>query len=213
MSQAEDTVSRLSLPLRRMSRGDYPRARKQADCRKTSNMEKMMRRLFLQTILGFLALSAVGCGQVSPTAPGPLGSGGAGAFAAGGAQTVPLKGTLEGTSAVTPLSPPFASVVITAAGNATQLGQFTLHAPHIVNFATANGEGTFTFTAANGDRLTAAFAGHANTTTPIFSIEEHATITGGTGRFEGATGTFAVHRLFNPADGTTTGSFEGTLVF
>jgi hypothetical protein len=118
---------------------------------------------------------------------------------------------LEGSVTVTPLQPPLASVHISATGNATQLGRFTLEVPHIVNFATAFGQGTFTFTAANGDTLTADFTGHAQTGTPIFSIVEDATITGGTGRFAGASGSFIVHRSFDPAGGTTTGSFEGTI--
>jgi hypothetical protein len=139
----------------------------------------------------------------------PGGSGGA--FARGGIHTVPLKGTIEGTVSVTPLNPPLASVVITASGTATGLGQFTLQVPHTVNFATRTGTGTFTFTAANGDRLTASFTGLADTSQPIFSIEEQATITGGTGRFAGATGTFTAHRLFDPVAQTTTGTFEGII--
>jgi hypothetical protein len=101
--------------------------------------------------------------------------------------------------------------VITASGNATGLGAFTLQVPHTVNFATATGTGTFTFIAANGDRLTASFTGQADTSQPIFSIVENATITGGTGRFAGATGTFTATRLFDPAAQTTTGTFEGTV--
>jgi hypothetical protein len=132
-------------------------------------------------------------------------------LARGGIHTVPLKGSLEGTVTITPLTPPFFSVVITASGNATGLGAFTLQVPHTVNFATATGTGTFTFTAANGDRLTASFTGQADTSQPIVSIVENATITGGTGRFAGATGTFTANRLFDPVAQTTTGTFEGTI--
>jgi hypothetical protein len=82
--------------------------------------------------------------------------------------------------------------------------------PHTVNFATATGDGTYTFTAANGDTLTADFTGEAQVG-PIISIVEHATITGGTGRFAGAAGTFTAHRLYDPVNSTTTGSFEGTI--
>jgi hypothetical protein len=46
---------------------------------------------------------------------------------------------------------------------------------------------------------------------PIVSIVEQATITGGTGRFAGASGTFTIERLFDPAAGTTSGSFGGTI--
>ncbi len=126
------------------------------------------------------------------------------------AATVPFKGTLEGSQTSTPLEPPLAFSVVSATGTATHLGQFTLEIPHTVNFATASGDGTYTFTAANGDMLTADFIGEAQVG-PIISIVEHATITGGTGRFAGAAGTFTAHRLYDPVNGTTTGSFEGTI--
>ena len=169
----------------------------------------MKRTCRVGAVVGILAI-VTACGS-SPASPSLAPGGPGGAFAAGGIRTVPLKGTLEGTVSVTPLAPPFVSVVITAGGSATALGRFTLQVPHTVNFATATGNGTFTFTAANGDRLTASFTGLANTSQPIFSIEEHATITGGTGRFAGATGTFTAHRLFDPVAQTTTGTFEGTV--
>ena len=127
------------------------------------------------------------------------------------AATVPFKGTLEGPQTTTPLEPPLAFSVVSATGTATHLGRFALEIPHTVNRATSTGIGTYTFTAANGDTVTANFTGTADTSTPIFAIEEHATITGGTGRFAGAVGTFTAHRWFDPVNGTTTGSFEGTI--
>ena len=126
------------------------------------------------------------------------------------AESVPFNGRLEGTQTVTPLAPPFALVEGEATGNATHLGQFTVEFPHTVNFGTATGVGTYTFTAANGDTLTATFTGQAQLGT-VTSIVEHATITGGTGRFAGATGSFTARRLFDPATGTTTGSLDGTI--
>jgi len=69
------------------------------------------------------------------------------------------------------------------------------------------------FTAANGDMQTAQFTGQA---TPIMGtnflyIEEVATISGGTGRFAGATGDFKAHRLFETVEGITVGFFDGTI--
>jgi hypothetical protein len=129
------------------------------------------------------------------------------------AEEVPFKGSLEGVVTITPLDPPFASVLIEGMGYGTQLGGFTLRIPHIVNLATRTGGGSYEFTAANGDTLIADFDGQASlTATPgVLSIVETATIIGGTGRFEGATGSFTAERLFDTATGLTTGSFEGTI--
>jgi hypothetical protein len=163
------------------------------------------------------AALATGCGEprtlVGPSAvsagnPSPNAGGSAAQNAL--AQASPFKGELEGTSSITPLEFPFASVVVTATGNATHLGKFTITIPHTVNFTTASGVGTFTFTAANGDTVTGTFTGQAQEG-PIVSIEEHATITGGTGRFERATGSFTLHRQLVQATEVTTGSFEGTI--
>lgn len=136
----------------------------------------------------------------------------AGPAAAG--EEVPFKGSLEGD--VTEMFDPATGLVdvdIDAAGAATQLGRFTLDIPHVVNPATHTAVGTYQFTAANGDTLTATFTGLATpTATPgVLYIEETATITGGTGRFAGATGGFISERLFDMIAGTTTGSFNGTI--
>jgi hypothetical protein len=128
------------------------------------------------------------------------------------AQEVPFKGSLEGVETITPLTPPFISVVLNATGNATQLGQFTLVNPHIVNRATRNGMGTYEFTAASGDMLIADVTGHATPTAPnTIIIMETGTISGGTGRFAGATGSFTVTRSEDTVTRVTTGTFEGMI--
>jgi hypothetical protein len=134
----------------------------------------------------------------------------AGAITAG--EQVPFKGSLEGDVTVTPLAPPLVSVDVEATGTATLLGHFTLDIPHVVNRATMTATGSYEFTAANGDTLTADFTGTATPIAPgVLYIEETATITGGTGRFAGASGSFTVERLFDIGAGTTTGSFTGTI--
>jgi len=67
--------------------------------------------------------------------------------------------------------------------------------------------------AANGDSIYTSVAGSSEmTATPgVFSITEVNTITGGTGRFDGAQGSFTVERLINLATGFTSGSFHGTI--
>ena len=135
----------------------------------------------------------------------------AGPVAAG--EQVPFKGRLGGDVTVTPLAPPFLQVDVEAMGKATQLGQFTLDIPHVVNRANGTAVGSYEFTAANGDKVYAEFTGIATpTATPgVLYIEETATITGGTGRFAGATGSFTSERLYDTIAGTTVGSFEGTI--
>jgi hypothetical protein len=127
-------------------------------------------------------------------------------------QQVPFKGSFEGDVTVTPLAPPFLQVDVEAMGKATHLGKFTLDIPHVVNRANGTAIGSYEFTAANGDTVFADFTGQA---TPIgggvLYIEETATITGGTGRFAGATGSFTVERWFDTIAGTTIASFEGTI--
>jgi hypothetical protein len=130
---------------------------------------------------------------------------------AAAADLVPFKGGLDGTDVGTPIpNTQFASVTVEATGNATQLGRFTYTALITVNTATGMGNGTFVFTAANGDTVFGTISGQAAFTPPnIFRIAETATITGGTGRFAGATGGFDIARLKNAATGETIATFEG----
>lgn len=134
----------------------------------------------------------------------------AGPVAAG--DEVPFKGSFSGTVTVTPITPPILSNLIAGAGNATHLGLFTLEIPHLVNQATRVGTGSYAFTAANGDTLTADFTGQGTVLAPgVLSSTDVAVITGGTGRFAGATGTFAAERIFHVATGAITGTFVGTI--
>lgn len=163
------------------------------------------------------ALLGFACNQApSPVSPSSAGSGESSpgsASLSSSAQSLPFKGSFEGTQTMTPLAPPLGAVAGSATGTGTHLGRFTASFPHTVNFATRTGEGTWTFTAANGDTLTASFTGQATPQGATTSIVEQATVTGGTGRFAGATGSFVVERTFDPAAGATWGSFSGTIAF
>ena len=99
-------------------------------------------------------------------------------------------------------------------GNATHLGKFTMTYDAEVNLLTHVGIGSIEFIAANGDRLFADILGQSTPTgTPnVVSIVEILTITGGTGRFAGASGTLISERLLDQVTGVTSGSFEGTIV-
>ena len=124
-------------------------------------------------------------------------------------QQVPFKGSLEGT-VTRSLPPPPISVLVEGVGNATHLVRFTVDIPHLV--IPPNGAGFYHFVAADGDTLAAEFTGVSAPAAPGFLyIVETATITGGTGRFTGATGSFVCERLYDIAAGETIGSFDGTI--
>jgi hypothetical protein len=136
------------------------------------------------------------------------------------ADLLPFKGTLEGRHiSRTPLDPPFVFDRFETEGQATHLGQFELVVEATVNFAArpVTGAGTYTFTAANGDRLVADHTGFSALVGPgVVLITEHAVIdpNRSTGRFAGAEGSFTVERLADAATGVggvTVGAFEGTI--
>ncbi len=131
------------------------------------------------------------------------------------ADQVPFKGSLDAVVTITPINPPIVAVHIEGTGNATQLGRYTFEFDAIVNQATRTqaGPATVVITAANGDTVTAeGSGGQATLVAPgVLSIVDPATITGGTGRFADATGSFVIRRTFFVAAGVTTGTFEGTI--
>ena len=67
------------------------------------------------------------------------------------------------------------------------------------------------WTAANGDAIATTVAGHAVVTFPLAAITETHTITGGTGRFAGASGTLIVERSLNLPTLASSGSIAGTI--
>jgi hypothetical protein len=150
-----------------------------------------------------------GCSApMAPTGASPA-TAEAGASAPG-VGSLPFKGSFDGTQTVTPATPPFATVAMSGEGEATLVGRFEIALPHTVNFATSSASGTCTIVAADGSTIVASFTGQAQVG-PIVTIVEQATVTSGTGRFANASGSFTIQRTFEPASGTTTGSFDGTL--
>ena len=101
-------------------------------------------------------------------------------------------------------------------GNATNLGDFSLHFEGIVS-NDANGVGTAVegehLTMANGDILfaTGTGLGSPSGTPGVNNIVEKYTITGGTGQFVGATGEYTVERQVNLPTGVSSGTIEGNI--
>lgn len=124
-----------------------------------------------------------------------------------------LKGSLETTETQQAVFPTL-FVNGTGSGNATQLGLYTMSYQAQVNIPTLAGSTSATLVAADGSSLFAQGTGQGTlTATPgIVSIVETYTITSGTGRFEGASGSFIVKRVLNRATGMSSGTIHGTIV-
>jgi hypothetical protein len=165
-------------------------------------------------LIGLCMFAAACSGQVldSPTSPSTA------AVAPGqtetqGAVLLPFRGTFTGESRgvlnCPPTCPPtIVRVTGTDTGEATHLGHFSAVYEDEVDLATARGTGTFTLTAANGDKLVKRYTGGQ---TDLGTVTLFATITGGTGRFAKATGTFTLIRTGTVDMATGTGVESGSL--
>jgi hypothetical protein len=173
----------------------------------------------LMTTIAALVLVALASGIDTPAAAGARTKPGH-ATRPPAAQSLPMKGTLEGLHVSrSPVDPPVVFDRFEAQGRATHLGGFDLVIEATVDFGVrpVTGAGTYTFTAANGDLLVADHTGFSSLVEPgTVLITETAVIDPerSTGRFAGATGTLTVERLADAATGVggvTAGSFSGTI--
>ena len=120
---------------------------------------------------------------------------------------LPFKGDLQATEAVEGNLHH-----LTGTGNGTHVGQFGYAADITIDETTGQGLGTVVWTAANGDRIFASTTGEVlGLEFPNLALAETQIITGGTGRFAGATGTLAVSRSLDLLTGITIGTFTGTV--
>ncbi len=102
---------------------------------------------------------------------------------------VRIKGREAGAniSDILPFAFPFAFDRLTAAGEASHIGHYTLSGDLVANVIFGTAVGTFTMTAANGDMLFLDGEGFVVRTDPTKLVWSY-TVTCGTGRFDGATG-------------------------
>ena len=137
----------------------------------------------------------------------------------GGAHSVPFKGSWSGvTVSADPTNFPVVAVVAEGSGQLTHLGRYFMTSPHTSNVFTGETIGDQIFTAANGDTLTAFCAGF-----PAFNADGTVVgsldceITGGTGRFEGATGEYVFFLNASPLPGgagfATEARIDGEIAF
>ncbi len=129
------------------------------------------------------------------------------------ANPVPFKGAWTGvTVSADETNLPIVSIVSEGDGQLTHLGSYTMVSPHTTNVATGFTAGDQIFTAANGDTLTAYCEG---TPLPDFSTGNlvvsgtlDCEIVSGTGRFEGATGSYEFALVATLAGFLENGAFK-----
>jgi hypothetical protein len=156
-----------------------------------------MKKTFIISIVAALALLATLTG-----------------VARAGDKELPFKGTLHAVETLDFTNPPIMTSTASGSGNATHLGRYTLSWEVEVNLETIAGTGTAHFVAANGDSLYAVGTGQAAPTNEpdVFHVVENYTITGGTGRFAGASGNITTDRIVDLTTGITSGTISGNIV-
>ena len=158
-------------------------------------------------VLG-LCLAAAACASDSPISPSSQPSGNVTVQARGGSE-LPFRGALEASE--TESGPGGAQHHLEGTGNATYLGRFTITSDFTVDTTTVTGAGTSIWTAANGDQIFTDDTGQGVVSFPTLNVVETHTITGGTGRFEGASGTFIGERSINLPTLTSSATITGTI--
>jgi hypothetical protein len=125
---------------------------------------------------------------------------------------LPLKGSVQASETHTGV-PPTNHVDLTGSGNATQLGLYNYTYQAELYLPTLSATATATFVAADGSCLFTQGTGQGTlTNTPgVVSIVENLAITGGTGRFEGASGNITIQRLVDRATFSSSGTLEGMI--
>jgi hypothetical protein len=160
-----------------------------------------------------LICAVAGCTGDTPTAIST--GGGATARVAANAAVLPFHGTVDSAShiAVYDFGTNTAFIHLVGTGTATQVGRYTLVVDYALSLLTTAGPERMTLTAANGDVLTAEGTARGTPSEDGQSLSslESLTITGGTGRFVGATGSFVLRQVNLAADRNSSGSFEGTI--
>jgi hypothetical protein len=122
---------------------------------------------------------------------------------------VPLNGSENGTfQLLGPCETGGIALHVNGTGHATFLGSYSGDYRECFDPATgAVTSGTFTLTTANGDQLYGTYVGQAVPVGATVAYDDPGTITGGTGRFAGASGVANTSGVAN----LSTGEYNGTL--
>jgi hypothetical protein len=124
-----------------------------------------------------------------------------------------FNGTVQSTETYVTVFPTM-SITATGSGNASQLGQFTISYQVEINLLDLSGTESAQLIGTNGDGLRAEAVGQAteNRTPGMLNIIDIYKITGGTGRFTGASGTITLNRLVSVTTGAASSTFEGYIL-
>ena len=134
--------------------------------------------------------------------------------AADGSRTVPFKAHYNASIVGVGTGPGCdARLFLEGAGTGTHLGNFTVSLSFCGRADGTLDTGTGTFVAANGDLLYITFNGVSDGGHPVLHFTSYVTFTGGTGRFEGATGTATVNGIFDATTGSGPADWNGTITF
>ena len=124
-----------------------------------------------------------------------------------------ITGSIETTEDVVFHPPTTLTAAVSGVGQASQLGRYALLMQVEVDLITETSAGTFSIDTANGDQLTGTVTGVGADSVEenVFLLTEILTIEGGTGRFEGASGTITLVRLANSVTHLGVGTLDGTV--
>jgi hypothetical protein len=184
-------------------------------------MRRVVRPPWLLLFIPLVA-SFVGCAGQTPQAPtaptavlSSVSAASAGGLSSGTAAAkltkpdVPFRGEVTGELTLTQgsaMCKPAYLGVSDATGQALHMGRITYHTEQCLKAGVIDGK-VLVLTAANGDELRGTFGGTSTPSGNQFQVMANVTFTGGTGRFENATGTAAMTAVLTPT--ATPGLYSG----
>jgi hypothetical protein len=125
----------------------------------------------------------------------------------------PFKGTFQSTETSVTVFPTM-SVTGRGSGQSSELGDFTINYQAEISLLDLSSIESAEFTGTRGDSLRAEAVGQAveNRTPGMLNVVDIYKITGGSGRFNNASGTFTLNRLVSATTGASSSTFEGYIL-
>jgi hypothetical protein len=130
---------------------------------------------------------------------------------AAGPRQFHLKGSLDASETHNVIFP-INHINLTGTGQATHVGRYTYLMQAELHIPTFTATQSATLTAADGSTLILEGTGQAIVDDQFAWVTETLTITGGTGRFTGATGNVTIERVVDRSTRLSSGTINGTIV-